>query len=178
MADTAEGAPLLADPGRLARIVGLGEDDPSLLDALQRATGRFQEAVGHLVVLTTDDTVELDGEGGQTLILPAFPVANLAVSINGTPVTDYQVDKRRGILRRPAGWPDGLGNIQVTYDHGFAIIPEAIADAVLEAAQVTLTANPAIQTRAVGISSVTFGTAATVGTTQKWADAVAAYRRR
>ena len=167
----------LGDTAVLARKTGRDPTDQSIADALTAATGRFVDAIGYDPRLVTADTVTRNGHGGQTLILPAFPIANVTVTIDGQPVTDIQVDADSGIIRRVAGWPDGLGRIQVTYDHGHATIPDGITAAINEAALIDLTTNPAVQTRALGISSVTFGAAATVGTTQKWADEVAKWRR-
>jgi hypothetical protein len=167
----------LASPNDLATITGKTADDPKLILELRRATSRFTGDVGRTLFLVKADTVALNGGGGQTLILPAFPVANVSVSVGGVAVTDFQVDEDAGILRRQAGWPDGLGNIQVTFDHGFEEIPGDVADAVLERAQIALTSNPAIQQRTLGISGVTFGQQATTGVTQAWSDAVNRYRR-
>ena len=167
----------LADADQLATLTGLAADDSKLVDALDRATGRFIDAIGYDPRLTTGDVITLNGDGGQTLILPAFPVGNVVVEVDGVTVTDVQVDAAAGILRRPTGWPDRLGCVQVTCDHGLATIPTGISDAILEAAQITLTTNPAVQSRTLGVSSVEFGASATVGVTQRWVDAVARYRR-
>jgi hypothetical protein len=125
-----------------------------------------------------DDVIWLDGNGTDTLLLPAAPVSSITVELNGQPLaagSGYKISRRAGILRRPGGWPDDLENIQVTYTHGWVTIPGDIADAVLEqaATQALVLAHIASET-ALG-QSLTYGAQAMVGVTQKWSDAVEKY---
>lgn len=168
--------PYLATPQDLATLTKLAADSPILLLALDRASERFRQAVGHPVHLVTDDVILVDGNGSDTLVLPAAPATEISVKVDGTAVTDYSASLRAGILRRAARWPDGLGNIEVTYTHGYADIPGGIRDAVLEQAALSATVPAGIQSEAAGGMSVTWGQTATTGVTQKWSDAVAAYR--
>lgn len=165
----------LAPPEELATLTNLPASSPSLLLALSRASERFRAAVGHPVHLVTDDVVLLDGDGSETLLLPAAPFTTITVSVNGAVVTDYQANRRGGILRRAARWPAGLGNISVVYTHGYAIIPGGIRDAVLEAAELNLI-KAGVQSESALGQSITWGQTATTGVTQKWTEAVEVYR--
>jgi hypothetical protein len=118
----------------------------------------------------------LDGNGTELLLLPAAPFTTIAVEVDGEAVTDYTASTRAGVLRRSALWPDGLENIQVTYTHGYATIPGAIQDAVLEQAAIQARVPAGVQQETAGTQSITWGLAATTGVTQKWADAVNLYR--
>jgi len=176
--------PYLATAEALALVTGLPATSPKLLLALDRASERFRGEVGHPVTLVEDDTILLDGGGGDLLMLPAVPVTEIAeVKVGGTAVTDWVASLKSGVLRRTPGvdpgwgwtaaWPDGLGNIQVTYTHGVDVVPGDIQDAVLEHAATLLLAPIGIQSETAGSQTVTWGVASTTGVTQKWADVVA-----
>lgn len=168
--------PPLASPEDLAVKTGVAADDPALMLAMKRASDRFRGEVRHAVTEVTGDTVILDGTGSTSLFLPSVPViAVRTVTVDGAEVTDYQVSTS-GMLRRKTGWPDGLGNVTVTYDHGYVEIPGDIQDAVLEQAELMLTVTPGVTQASVGGKSVSYGAQATVGVTQRWVDAVEAHR--
>lgn len=177
----------LAAIGDLATITGRPAADAHLVLALRRASDRFtgdclhQNGAGApCLILEEDDTVDLDGDGSDTLLLPAGPVVGTpTVMVDGSPVTAFQVNRRAAILRRTGGyWPRGLGNISVTYSHGFAAdkVPGDIADAVLEHAATLATTMAHIQQEGGLSQSATNFAAAQVGVTQKWADTVARYQ--
>lgn len=168
-------APYLADPEDLAVLTKLPSNSPALLLALDRASERFRAEVGHPVHLITGEVIRLDGDGGDTLFLPAAPFTAIAVKIDGTAVADFTASRRYGMLRRTAGWPDGLENIEVTYTHGYAVIPGAIRDAVLEQASVQALVLAGVQQETALSQSITWGTTATTGVTRKWSDAVQNY---
>ena len=74
------------------------------------------------------------------------------------------------------GWfPEGLGNVKVTYDHGWAEIPGDVQDAVLEHAATLARVLAHLQQNSAGSTQESYGQAAMVGTTAKWADTVARY---
>jgi hypothetical protein len=120
--------------------------------------------------------VLLSGDGSTLLLLPAAPVSDVSVKVDGAEVTDFSVSAKAGVLRRGAGWPDGLDNIEVTYSHGHSTIPGGIQDAVLEQAAILAKVPAGVQSESAGGQSVTWGLQATTGVTQKWSEAVAAYR--
>lgn len=169
--------PYLATPQDLATLINLPDTSPALLLALERASNRFRAAVGHPVHLVEDDVVLLDGDGGPILMLPGVPCTDISVKIDGETVTDWTTSALIGVLRRTNGfWPDGLGNIEVTFTHGWNPIPGAIQDAVLEQAAVQALVPIGVQSESAIGQSVTYGLASTIGVTQKWSDAVNRYR--
>ncbi|MCD9196072.1 mobile element protein [Streptomyces albireticuli] len=174
---------LLADPAELAVWLGRPADDPKLLAALRAATRRFRGAVGHPVTLVAGDTVRLDGNGREVVLLPVWPTAAVAsVKLDGVLLvagTDYEWSES-GILRRLGGqcWPNRLGCLEVVYTHGWAQIPDDVAEAIIDQARSLYTVVPGVQSKAVGGQSVTFGAQAAVGVTAQWSAAVARHQVR
>lgn len=171
----------LASAADLATATGLAVDDPNLLLALKRASGRFRDNVEHPVSLVENETIRLDGDGSAYLLLPAFPVREISVSIGSLVLTegiDYTVARRHGSVFKAGGWPHGLENITVTYSHGLDPVPDGIVDAVLEHATTLALAYAHIQQETAGSTQVGYGAAAMVGRTQKWVDAVEKYKVR
>ncbi|MFJ3812283.1 mobile element protein [Streptomyces sp. NPDC090073] len=172
-------ADLLADPEELAASLGAQANDPKLLWALTAASRRFRGAVRHPVSLVAGDVVTLDGTGQQTLLLPSAPVIAVpSVKLDGVTVTqgtDYEWSAD-GILRRiGACWPDRLRCVEVSYDHGYAVIPEDIQEVVIDQARALYRIDPGVQTKTVGGQSVTFGVQAAIGVTAQWTAAVQRY---
>lgn len=162
----------LADPADLAARLGVAQTDERMLAALRSASARFRAAVRHPVALVTDDVITLDGNGAASLLLPAAPVTAVTrVLVQGEAVTDYQFS-RSGMLRRPGGWPDALGAVQVTYTHGYDPVPAEVAHAVLDAAEAAFNSSDDIASMTVGGQQVTFRQ----GVSQTWATAVELYR--
>lgn len=168
-------APYLATPEQLATLTKLPVDSPRLLLELDRASNRFRDAVGYPVHQVTGDIIWLDGDGTDTLLLPAAPFTTITVAVDGAAVTDFKPSRRAGILRRAGGWPDGLENIEVQYTHGYPEIPGGIVDAVLEQAATQVLVQAAISSQGMGPATVKYEAKATVGVTQKWTDAVEKY---
>lgn len=173
-------ADLLADPEELAASLGVQPADPKLVWALTAASRRFRGAVRHPVSLVAGDTVTLDGNGRESLLLPAAPVlAVTSVQLDGTALTagadfDWSAD---GFLRRLGGvWPDRLRCVRVAYDHGWAVIPEDIQEVVIDQARAMYRIEPGVQTKTVGGQSITFGVQAAIGVTAQWTAAVERYR--
>lgn len=167
----------LADPAELATFLNLPADDVRLLAALRAATRRFRGAVRHPVSLVTEDTVHLDGSGRALLQLPAAPVVQLReVLVDGVLLDGVRVKRRAGVLLHPGGcWPD-WAEVEVTYDHGHAIVPEEVAEAVIDQARAIYRLDPAIQQITTGTESVSFAATAAVGITSQWQAAVEAHR--
>jgi len=172
---------LLADPADLAALTGLPADDQRLVAALLSASRRFAGAVRHPVRLIEAETLVLDGTGTTTLVLPAAPVTAVsAVSVHGVTLNaaDYQWSAD-GLLERATPWPRARRCVQLVYSHGYDPIPGMVADAVTQAAHISLNTEPGLSTLAVGSMSVSFSTrfgAAVAGATDTWTAAVEAYR--
>lgn len=173
----------LADPDELAQILGRPADDPRLLFALRAASRRFRGAVRHPVTLVEDDAIKLDGNGREAILLPVWPTTVVtSVHLDGALLadgTDYEWS-HDGILRRLGChmWPNRLRCLAVVYSHGWAEVPEDIAEVVLDQARIIDAVKPGVQSKAVGGQSVTFGAQAAIGVTDQWAKAVARHKVR
>ncbi|MCX5522590.1 mobile element protein [Streptomyces bobili] len=167
---------LLADPEELAASLGVQSTDPKLMWALTAASRRFRGAVRHPVSLVAGDAFLLDGNGRESLLLPAAPVLSVsAVTLDGEALaegTDFDWSAH-GFLRRLDGvWPERLRCVGGLYDHGYALIPEDIQEVVVDQARALYRIDPGVQTKTVGGQSVTFGTQAAIGVTAQWTAAV------
>lgn len=170
-----EQLPPLADAAVLARWTQRDPSDPALADAIASASARFRGAVGHPVTLVEDDEIWLDGDGSTVLLLPAGPVAEVTeVAVVGTTVADYEVSRATSVLTRAAGWPAAVNAVRVVYTHGYAEVPDDVADAVLHEARTLLALEPGLTAMTVGGESVSFATAV-VGA-GVWTETVARYR--
>lgn len=171
----------LANIDDLAVKVGVPATDPQLVLALKRASNRFEELIDYPIRRVENDVVLLSGRGAQELLLPArYTVGDPVIKINGEPVTDFEIKRESGILRRARGWPVGSDNIEVTYTHGFTQdqIPGGIQDAVLEQAETNYEVIVAYQSRTAGSESVTYSALAAVGVTQRWTDMIEKFEHR
>lgn len=167
--------PFLASPEALAERTGRSWGDPDVQDALRRASARFRGAVGHPVSRVVGDAIVLNGDGSNLLLLPAAPVVAVTeVKLDDVAITDWELAED-GRLRRWSGWPNAYRNVAVTYTHGYDPVPEDVSDAVLDAAEGTLNANPGVTSMAVGGESVTFDRVSAGGVTQAWIDTVERY---
>jgi hypothetical protein len=105
-------------------------------EALDEACETVRDYLGQRLDFVADDTVVLHGTGRPTLLLPELPVqAVSAVTVtdaDGTTTaltsTDWALDGHDGVLWRldAYGWPAGIANVAVTYDHGYAAVPASI----------------------------------------------------
>lgn len=173
-------AALLARPEDLATLTGLPETDARLVLSLRRASDRFYGDTHRENILEATSVHRYNGKGGATLLLRGAPVARVeSVTVDGQPLefpAGYQVDYDAGIIRRRGGvFPAGLGNIEVSYTHGYEEIPGDIEDAVLEHATTIALVLVHIQQESGGSTSASYAKEATVGTTAKWVEAVARY---
>ncbi|MGW5737014.1 MULTISPECIES: mobile element protein [Streptomyces] len=168
---------LLAEPAQLDKFLRVGVDDVQLLAALHAASSRFRGQVRHPITRVTGDVEQHDGDGTTVLHLRAAPVITVTlVEVDGVAVTDYKVLRRTGVLKRTSGcWPADA-QIDVTYDHGLAVVPADIAEVVVDQARVIYRVDPAIAQVSTGSDSVTFAATAAVGVTSQWSEVVAAYR--
>ncbi|MEV5688643.1 mobile element protein [Streptomyces sp. NPDC052164] len=173
----------LADPEELAILTGKPATDPRLLQHLKNATRRFRGAVGHKVNLVENDEVVLDGLGRASVLLPVWPTTAVhSVRLDGVLLAEgvgYQWSDS-GVLRRLGcdRWPDRLRCLRVIYSHGWATVPEDVAEAVLDKAATMAAVPHGVASKAVGGQSVTYGTQAAVGVTDQWQKCVDRYRIR
>lgn len=170
----------LADPAELAVSLGVPADDPKLLWALNAASRRFRGAVRHPVSAVAADTIVLDGNGRESVLLPTAPVTAVSsLTLDGSLLvdgTDFEWSAD-GFLRRLGGlWPDRLRCIGVVYDHGYLPVPEDVAEVVIDQARALFRIEPGVASMTVGAQSVAFGTQTAIGVTAQWTAAVERYR--
>lgn len=168
--------PPLASTEELSTWLGVPPDNDQLIAALNAASNRFRGAVRHPVTRVRGDVARLDGYGTTTLLLPCAPVVDVAsVEVNGTPTEDYEWSEM-GALYRQQGWPRKYRSVQVTYDHGYDLVPGEIAEVVIDQARSLYRVHPGISSVTTSVESLSFGTAASVGVTAQWSAVVEAYR--
>lgn len=169
----------------LARALHKQPTDPMVTDLLETATAKFISHIGYQLEYQEHDEIWLSGDGGPMLALPGAPLHDdpiIRINDNPTPLPPgraggVQVGRRTGILWRPAGWPDGIENIHVTYSHGHQIIPADVQDVVTEAALLATTIRPGVSRISSGDETIDFTKAiAEGGTTAQWGHVVETYR--
>lgn len=109
------------------------------------------------------EELTIDCAGGAKIFLPELPVTAVtkvvADDVELTASVDYKLGQH-GILYRVNGyWPDGIQNVEITYTHGYATIPEDIVGVCARSAarvyQAGLRAKE--QGGVMGIASLTLG---------------------
>ena len=106
--------------------------------AVAEATAAIRNYCNQYLELVEDEVIVLDSAGGGRLFLPELPVVGIdEVVEDGTTLTvddDYKLGQY-GILHRiGAKWARGIQIIQVTYDHGYATLPDDIVAIATRAA--------------------------------------------
>jgi hypothetical protein len=151
--------------------------------ALDGGCQMVRDELKQTVNLVRDDIETHDGSGAEGLLLNELPVLEVTLvtedDVDLTEGTDYVVVPGTGILWRKGGvtwpfhWSRGRQNIEVTYDHGYAIseddvedlsepavdvdrVPSSIRLAALEAAARVVRA-PSLAAVASGITGETLG---------------------
>lgn len=154
-------------------LLGRGDtSDPGITIAVDAACDIVRTFTERLINETTE-SINLDGHGGDALLLPQLPVTQVvSVQVNGTAVTDYAVGSN-GILYRgtggtadtswaPSNWPEGRQNITVQYKHGWAgtLVPRDLRMVALALAQRIVVQGAAVSEQ-VGQTRVAYAGAAT-----------------
>ena len=164
----------------LATQTGLPQSDPRLELALRRASNRFYGDTNRVTLLEADIEERHNGTGATAILLRGAPVLSVTEVVqDGTILaqgTGYTVDWNAGIISTATrSTPGKLGSILVKYRAGYQEVPGDVEDAVLEHAATLAMTLAHIQQEGGGNTQLTTGKEATVGITQKWADAVAKY---
>lgn len=137
--------------------------------ALRDASAAIRNYTHQYLELVTDDVITLDSHGGTRLFLPQLPVISLdLVEEDGETLTvddDYKLGQF-GILHRiDAKWAEGIQIVEITYTHGFLVIPDDIIAVCTRAASRAYQAGlkaadsdgiPGIASKALGDFSVSF----------------------
>jgi hypothetical protein len=138
----------------------IDEEDASALAALDTASAFVEAYLGQTVELVEDDVETMDGSGTRVLLLPAYPVTEVAsVEVDEEELTegDDYAWSRTGELRKLTGtWPATLRSVVVTYSHGYATIPAAIVGVVASVAARLYDAPLSVKQESIGSYSVTY----------------------
>jgi len=134
----------LALPAQLGAFMQqtIADTDPTALLLLDIASGMVRDYLQMELDAVVGDVVLLDPINGATVILPEMPVTavTLLETFDGTvwttaDPTTYAFSKRLGIIAAlpytGVTWPYLPETWRVTYDHGFAVIPDTIVGAVI-----------------------------------------------
>ena len=149
-------------------------DAPSITRALSWAQSLVVSYCNQTFDLVTGDTVYITPARYRTALLPQFPVVNVsAVSgllppTSGTgglawqPLTNFRFVAETGLIYDTTGepgtvwtintqsWPSMPNSLQVTYDHGYATVPQPLIDVACKLAQQYLENPASIMQRRTG----------------------------
>lgn len=179
--------PPLATPDDLAAYTGLTIPEPQAEMALRLASGMVRRFTGQTITLVVDDTVVLRG-GWPTLYLPQRPVLvddDYTLTVTelgdvGLPdllLADGLTFTRLGDeLTRDCGvWSS---RVQVTYSHGYDMVPDDILAVVLDVASRSVSNPSGLRSVSIDDYSRTFANE-TLGTslTEANRQILAGYRR-
>jgi hypothetical protein len=154
-----------------------GFTTPTDVAALRSGDGRDQAAIDVVTALmrghcrqtltrVADDTVTIPGTQGRRLLLGERPVVSITspIIVDGVALADSEWRwNRRGSLYRFGGWGDEWTDVEVTYTHGFATLPDDLA-AVCRTASIRLATNTTgiVRFEIMGDFSKEFGPGTTV----------------
>lgn len=96
-----------------------GDNTQAVLDSVVAAARRY---CGWHVSPVRTETVLLNGDGKPRVFVATKKMVSLdSVSIDGEPVTDAVADPQTpgSVVRRNGVWPVGIGNVEVTFTHGY-----------------------------------------------------------
>lgn len=138
--------------------------DPAALLALAFATATIQAETRQTLFFVENDTVTLPG-GGSRLLLPERPVVGTP-TVSGVASSLWRY-AGGGVLEYGAPFPSNADDytgrwpaqVQVTYSHGFAVIPDDLRAACCLLASGVLSRSDdgrTVQSETVGAYSVTF----------------------
>lgn len=104
-------------------------EDTQVLLAIEEASAVIKNYCNQDIEQVSDDTILVDGTGSPKLFLPELPVSSItSVKIDGVLLdpTCYALAENGVLWRKYGKWTVGAQNIEVTYTHGYASIPEDV----------------------------------------------------
>ena len=134
----------------------------SALRAIAEATETIKNYC-HQQIERVTETITLDCDGGYRVFLPELPVVSVASVVEDgeiLTVTDDYILSQYGILRRvDDDWAVGPQILEITYTHGYAVIPDDVVGVCTRAAARAYQAGlAAAAVGAVsGVTSMTLG---------------------
>jgi hypothetical protein len=137
------------------------ERSQSLLAGASEAIRRF---AGWNIAPAQDMTVTLDG-GGSVLYLPSLQVNSISsITVRGTelPASDYEWSRQTGNVRQIAGWgwPEVWGGIVVTFNSGYASVPDDLKQIVLQVSSIAMSSPTGATREQAGAVSMQWATTA------------------
>lgn len=137
--------------------------------ALTAASAAIRIYTKQYIELVEDEEIVLDCRGGPRVYLPELPVVELSEIVEDeetlTDQEDYKLGQFGIIHRIGRKWSKGIQNLEITYSHGYATIPDAIIDICARAAsrrfQAGLKASseegvPGVASKSLGDYSVSY----------------------
>lgn len=121
----------------------IAESDPRAALLLAGVTASIQRYCGWHIAPARAETVTLDGTGGNTLYLPSLKVNSItSITVEGEALDLSLIEWSRitGMVRRNDHlcFPDVWGGIVVTFNSGYATVPPALVQIVLQVAAIAL----------------------------------------
>lgn len=116
------------------------------------------------LVRLVDDEVTLRGTYGMELALPLGPVVSVAtVALGGTALTVDDYDVVKDDLVRWGGWGGPSTEVDVTYTHGLAAVPDDVKGVCLDVLARRWTNSPGVRSESIDGYSVTYAGSARAG---------------
>jgi hypothetical protein len=141
--------------------------DAAVLSAAAYVTAIVEREVGTSFIARTITSEVYDGGGREIVLRRPFVQSVTSATEDGVAVTD-QLRVKSGILRKfsagaysPNSWSSGIGNVSVTYVHGYstlATIPSDIQSAVMQGTRARLmdtSGNAGINDRRTSLTNET-----------------------
>lgn len=148
----------------LATLLGTSFTDGQLAQAqlaLDIATAAIRSYTRQQITTVTGDEIILDPENRKLILLPEIPVVDVSEVIVGDDTLTIADDVfwyADGRLYRTSGgsWGTARQSVEVTYDHGYAEVPDSVRGVCLAKAS-RLLANPeSLRQESIGSYSRTY----------------------
>lgn len=162
--------PFISRDDLSARLSGrdLSNDDNARI-AVDAACGTVRAFTEQMINYVADETITLDGQGTDILILPEWPVVDVSLVIeDDVVITDFS-QHDDGTLIRVWPWRVGRNNIEVTYSHGWQEVPSQVRIVALNLAQrlFEFGGGGGIASETIGSYSVSYQATGTLGDLSK-----------
>jgi hypothetical protein len=112
----------------LSAVLGTTATDLDLITAIALDSGceAVRSYIGQMVNYVEDDVEEHDGKGTRTIRVEQRPIRDItSVEVDGVALDASVLSVRKSLIRRKDDvFPRGLGNVVVTYSHGWDVIPD------------------------------------------------------
>lgn len=151
-------------------------DDARALQAIDSACDMIRSATGQRIDRVENETILLDGNGTDTILLPELPVVSVSsVLVADQPYT-WWVLTSEGVLRTKNGrwWLPGRGIVAVTYTHGYDEVPADLRMLALTLAA-RIYEQQLVKQESVGGYTATYSAEESLGFSKRERDIIAKY---